>query len=186
MNGFLIDALSLIVQVAFGLYVFAVLLRFLMQLTRADFYSPVAQFVVVLTNPPLKPLRRVIPGLFGVDLASLVLVVALQFSEFALLTWIRGIAADPALLLLSAVIELLRTSIYIFLFAILIRVVVSWVSPYGLQQSPVGSLLTSLTDPLLRPARRWMPPIGGLDVSPLVVLVGLQLVLLALNHLVRL
>jgi YggT family protein len=173
------------VQVVFGLYIFAVLLRFLMQFLRASFYNPVAQFVVALTNPPLKPLRRLIPGLLGIDAASLVLLIALQYTELLLLVWIRGLAFDPALVLVSAVVELVRTVLYVFIFAILIRVVVSWVTPYGLHQSPVGSLLISLTDPLLRPARRWIPPLGGLDLSPLVVLVVLQILLLALNHLIR-
>jgi YggT family protein len=184
-SGFLTDAASLIVQVVFGLYILAVLLRFVMQLTRADFYNPIAQFVVTLTNPPLKPLRRLIPGLFGIDVASLLLLFALQYLEIATLLWIRGVAADPLALLLPTVIELVRLTIYVFLFAILIRVVLSWVSPYGLHQNPAGSLLISLSEPLLRPARRWIPAMGGLDLSPIAVLVLLQLLLLALNHLLR-
>jgi YggT family protein len=185
MSGFLTDAASLIVQVAFGLYVLAVLLRFLMQVTRADFYNPIAQFVVTLTNPPLKPLRRLIPGLFGIDLASLLLLFGLQYLEITTLLWIRGVTVDPLSLLLPTVIELVRLTIYVFLFAILIRVVLSCVSPYGLHHNPAGSLLISLSEPLLRPARRWIPPIGGLDLSPIAVLVLLQLLLLALSHLLR-
>jgi len=186
MSGFLADAGELLVTVVFGLYIFAVLLRFLMQLTRASFYNPVAHFVVILTNPPLKPLRRLIPGLFGIDIASVLLLLVLQFTEFALLSWMRGSDPSMAALLLASVVELLRLTLYLFMFAIIIRVVLSWISPYGLRNNPAGDLLVSLTEPLLRPARRWIPPLGGgLDLSPIAVLLGLQLLLLALNHLIR-
>jgi YggT family protein len=193
MSAFLTEAGIFLVQVLFGIYILAVLLRFLLQSVRADFYNPVSQFVVTLTNPLLRPLRRVIPGLLGVDLASVVLLVALQCLELYLILLIGTAGSDvprsfsfPGLLL-AAVIELVRLTIYVFLFAILIRAVLSWVSPspYAGRGNPATALLVSLTEPLLRPARRLLPPMQGLDLSPLLVMAALSLLLLALKHLIR-
>lgn len=185
MNGFLTDAVSLIIEVVFGLYLFALLLRFLMQLTRASFYNPIAQFVVAITNPPLKPLRRLIPGLYGIDLASVLLLLAVQCAQIVALLWLHGRAAEPGPVLIGAVIELLRLTLNVYFYAVILRVLLSWISPAGLHQSPAGSILTSLTEPLMRPARRLIPPIGGLDLSPIAVLLALQLLQLAFSHLLR-
>ncbi len=185
MNGFFTEAGSLIVQVVFGLYVFAVLLRFLFAMVRADFYNPVSQFVVALTNPPLKPLRRVIPGLFGIDLASLVLLLALKCAEVYLLAVLGGYAVTVPTVLFVAAVELVRFTIQIFFFAVILRVLLSWFAPYGISHNPAGSLLVSLTEPLMRPARRLIPSIGGLDLSPIAVIVALQLLQLAFTHLLR-
>ncbi|HYA39550.1 MAG TPA: YggT family protein [Candidatus Methylomirabilis sp.] len=185
MNSFLTDAAVLIIQVIFGLYILAVLLRFLFQLVRADFYNPISQFLVALTNPLLKPLRRLIPGLYGVDLASIVLLLILQSVETYAVFWLTNFAPDISVVILAAVVELLRLTINVYFFAILVRVVLSWFMPYGMHRNPAGDLLVSLTEPLMRPARRLVPPVGGLDLSPIVVLVGLQLLQLALAHLLR-
>lgn len=185
MNSFFIEASTLIVEVVFGLYILAVLLRFLFQLARADFYNPISQFLVALTNPLLKPLRRIIPGLFGIDLASLVLLLALKCLELFILSWLIARTPDLLPLSLAAVLSLVRLVINVYFYAILLRVILSWFMPYGIRQNPAGDLLVSLTEPLMRPARRLIPPVGGLDLSPIVVLVGLQLMLLALAHLLR-
>ncbi|MDH3514747.1 MAG: YggT family protein [Gammaproteobacteria bacterium] len=185
MNSFFIEASTLIVEVVFGLYILAVLLRFLFQLARADFYNPISQFLVALTNPLLKPLRRIIPGLFGIDLASLVLLLALKCLELFILSWLIARTPDLLPLSLAAVLSLVRLVINVYFYAILLRVILSWFMPYGIRQNPAGDLLVSLTEPLMRPARRLIPPVGGLDLSPIVALVGLQLMLLALAHLLR-
>lgn len=191
MSAFLTEAGIFVVQVVFGIYILAVLLRLLLQSVRADFYNPVSQFVVALTNPALRPLRRLIPGLFGIDLASIVLLIALQCLEFYLILLISSAGSEFAPtfsftgLLLAAVIELVRLTIYVFLFAILIRAVLSWVSPYAGRGNPATALLVSLTDPLLRPARKLLPPMQGLDLSPVLVMAALGLLLLALKHLIR-
>jgi YggT family protein len=182
MNSFLADVLELLVQVAFGFYILAVLLRLLFQLVRADFYNPVSQFIVALTNPSLRPLRRVIPGLFGIDLASVVLLVGLQALELYLLHVLRGYPVNPVGLFFFAVVELVRLTINVFFFAIIIRVLMSWFMPFGMRHHPVGNLLVSLTEPLMAPARRWLPPIAGFDLSPILVLLLLQIALLALRH----
>lgn len=185
MNSFFTEAAILIVQVVFGLYILAVLLRFLFQLARADFYNPISQFLVAFTNPLLKPLRRIIPGLFGVDLASLVLLLALKCLEIFIVSMLHGFPAGVAPVIIAAVVDLLRLTINVYFYAILMRVILSWFMPYGMNRNPAGDLLVSLTEPLMRPARRLIPSVGGLDLSPIVVLLGLQLLLLALAHLLR-
>ena len=185
MNSFLTEAGILLVEVVFGLYLLAVLLRFLFQLARADFYNPISQFLVAFTNPLLKPLRRLIPGLYGIDLASLVLLLVLKCIELYLLLLLGGVAVQWLPIVAAATVDLLRLTLNVYFFAILIRVILSWFMPYGIHQNPAGSLLVSLTEPLLRPARRLIPPIGGLDLSPIAVIVVLQLMQLALAHLIR-
>lgn len=184
MTSFFTEAAALIIQVVFSLYILGVLLRFLFQLSRADFYNPISQFLVALTNPFLRPLRRVIPGLYGVDFASLVLLIVLQSLEVFLISLLNNFTPAPLPLLLAAVFDLLRLTLNVYFYAILLRVILSWFMPYGVRQNPAGDLLVSLTEPLMRPARRLIPPVGGLDLSPIVVLVGLQLLQLALSHLV--
>ncbi len=183
MTSFLGDAASLLIQVVFGLYTLAVLLRFLLQLVHADFYNPVSQFLVAFTNPLLRPLRRIIPGLYGVDLAAVILLLFLKYLEIYLTQWIADFSVAPLNILVVAVIELLYLLLNVYLFAIFLRVLLSWLNPQGMRHNPVGDLLTSLTEPLLQPARRLIPPVGGLDLSPIAVLVVIQLVQLALKHL---
>ncbi|MHB1141574.1 MAG: YggT family protein [Sulfuricaulis sp.] len=185
MSSFFTEAGVLIVGVVFGLYILAVLLRFLFQLSRADFYNPISQFLVALTNPLLRPLRRAIPGLLGIDLASLVLLLALQFLEFYVLSWLGGLTTGFIPLLLAAMLGLVRLTIKVYFFATVLRVILSWFMPYGVRQNPAGDLLVSLTEPLMRPARRLIPAVGGLDLSPIAVIVGLQIMLLALDYLPR-
>src|SRR3990167_8971822 len=120
MSSFFTEASVLIVQVVFGLYILAVLLRFLFQLVRADFYNPISQFLVALTNPLLKPLRRVIPGLFGVDLASLVLLIALQMLEMYVLTWLNDMTPGLLSLTVATVVSLARLVINVYFYAVLL------------------------------------------------------------------
>lgn len=172
-NPYATDAATLLIETVFGLYIIIVLLRFLLQWVRADFYNPVSQFIVKATQPPLAPMRRVIPGFAGLDLAALVLVLVLQFIELWLIFAVRGIAPDFAGIAILAVAELLQLCIYVFLFSIIVQVVLSWISPDT--YNPVTALLYRLNEPLLRPARRLLPPFSGIDLSPLVVIIALQL-----------
>lgn len=183
MNSFLTQAGVYLVKVVFELYLFAVLLRFLFQLVRADFYNPVAQFVVALTNPVLRPLRRAIPGLFGWDLASVLLLLALKGVELFLIAWLRGLPVSSTGIAVVAVSELLELVLYVFIVAVFVRVLLSWVAPYGGHHSPVMGLLVNLTEPLMRPARRLIPPIGGVDLSPIAVIVVLQLGVMLVQYL---
>ncbi|HEC19217.1 MAG TPA: YggT family protein [Gammaproteobacteria bacterium] len=162
-----------LVQTLFGLYIGAVMLRYLLGVVRADFYNPISQFLVKITNPPLVPLRRIIPSLGGIDLASLILLLALQVLELLAVGLITGLSFHPAGLMVLSVAELLGLLFQIYFFTILIQVVLSWVSPGG--YNPAVSLLYSLNEPLLGRARRILPPIHGFDLSPILVMIGIQL-----------
>ncbi len=172
------NAATFLVDTVFGLYILIVLLRLLLQWVQADFYNPLSQFIVRATQPVLRPLRRVVPGYAGIDLASVALLVGLQFVALWLSSAFLGYSARPAGLLVLTVAELLSLTTKVFLFSILIEVVLSWVNPGA--RNPIIAVLHSLNRPLLGPARRLLPPMGGLDLSPLVVLVVLQLVTILL------
>jgi YggT family protein len=170
-TGYLSTPAIFLVKVIFGLYATLVLLRFLLQWTRADFYNPLSQFIVKATKPALNPLRRVIPGFSGIDTASLVLAwIVLSFEQLAILA-ISGMGFQLLAAVLFAIPEMLSLIINIFLFAILIQVILSWINPGS--YNPAIGLIHSLTEPLLAPVRRRMPDMGGLDLSPMVVMVGL-------------
>ena len=173
------EALSYLIDLAFGFLLLAVALRFLLAWVRADFYNPVSQFVVTITNPMLKPLRRVIPGWAGIDWPALVLMLALKMVELAVLGMVLAgrVYGFPGLLVI-ALAEILQLVIYIFMFATIIQVLLSWVNPGA--YNPVTVILYRLTEPLMRPARRLLPPVAGLDFSPIVVIVLLQLSLILL------
>lgn len=171
-SEYLSNPLEFIVHTLFGLYILVVMLRFLFQWVRADFYNPICQFLVKATNPLLRPLRRVIPGFGGIDLASIVLMLVLQILTFLLIFSLRGVAPSFGPLLMLSVAELVSLFLNVFLVAIIIQVILSWVNPGA--YNPITGLLYSLTEPVLAPARRLVPPIGGLDLSPIVVLLVLQ------------
>lgn len=178
MNGYVANPLDFIIRTLFQLYILAMLLRFLLGWVRASFYNPVAQFLVKVTNPLLLPLRRVIPGLFGIDLAALLLMLGLQLIALSLLALIWAHPIAPAALLLTAVVELIELTFNVFIFSIFIQAILSWVNPG--RYNPVGDLLASLNEPLLRPASRVVPPISGFDLSPLVVIIVLQVLKMVL------
>jgi YggT family protein len=172
-GSYLTNPIVFLVQTLFGLYIALVAIRFLLQWARADFYNPISQFVVKLTSPVLRPLRQVIPGYAGMDLAALVLAWLLKSVELGLLVVILGVDASLFAALGWAVPAVIELFINIFLFAILIRVILSWVNPDP--YNPAVSLLTRITDPIMRPAQRMIQPIGGIDLSPMVVIIGLIL-----------
>lgn len=172
-GGYVGNAGVFLIQTLFGIYILVVMLRFLFQLVRADFYNPLAQVLVKVTNPPLIPLRRIIPGFKGIDIASILLMLMLQVIELILISLLKGYSIQPVAIMVLSATELLALLINVFFFSILIQVIISWISPGS--HNPVVSLVYSLNEPLMRPARRLIPPISGLDLSPLVVMVGLQL-----------
>jgi YggT family protein len=175
-GGYITNAGVFIVDIVLGLYTFAVLLRFVLQLVRADFYNPLCQAIVTITNPPLKPLRRYIPSFAGIDTSSVLLLLMLQMLNTLLVMLMLGLGFGVAGLVVSAVAELVSKTIYLFLFAIFIQVIVSWIAPGS--YNPILALLDSLTNPLLRPARRLIPPVGGLDLSPMAAIIVLYLALM--------
>jgi len=180
--GYFANAGLFLLNIIFGLYILAVLLRFLLQLVRADFYNPIAQFLVAITNPPLKPLRRVIPGMYGIDFASVVLLLLLELVFQAMLAMLLDQPLTIATLLVRGIFDLLHSTLNVFLFGILIMVILSWINPYP---NALSQLLGRLTEPLLRPARRTIPPFSGIDLSPMLVMLVLVLVQMALPYLER-
>ena len=173
-----VHALVFIINTVLGLYTAAVLLRFLMQQVKADFYNPLAQAMMKATNPLLLPLRRVIRPWNRIDLASLVLAVLLQFGNVLLVTWLANrvsydLAYSPGFLLMWTALKLLYILVNLYFFTILVEVLMSWFSQ---GRSPMDGLFRPVNAPLLRPVRRVLPPFSGLDFSPLVVLLVLQVI----------
>ena len=173
-----------LIQTVFGFYILAVMLRFLLQWVRADFYNPLVQFLVRITNPPLLPLRRIVPGYRGLDLAAVVLAFTLQLAEVLLVALLLGRPLGGGGLLLLTVMELLKLLINIYLWGIIIQVILSWVNPDP--RHPAARVLAQLTAPLLRPAQRLLPPISGVDLSPMLVVVALIFVSLLLQDILGL
>ncbi len=168
-----------LIQTVSGFYILAVMLRFLLQCVRADFYNPLVQFLVRITNPLLLPLRRFVPGYRGLDLASVVLAFVLQLIEVMLVTALFGQSPGVGGVLLLTVMELLKLLINIYLWGVIIQVVLSWINPDP--HHPAARVLAQLTAPLLRPARRLVPPVSGVDLSPMLVVVALIFVSLLLQ-----
>lgn len=172
-----------LLDVVFGLFTYALLMRFVMQTMRAPFRNPVGQAVIALTDWIVKPLRRVLPGFKGIDWASLVATVLFQFLWLLAYALIFGgfsfLGAGIPFLLLATVIALVRAVLWLIVIVVLVQAILSWVAPDG----PLSGLLNALTFPLLRPIRRILPPIGGtLDLSPLVIIVIAQLLLMTLPY----
>ena len=175
-SGYLINPLMLIINTIFDLYILLVLLRFLLQMLRADFYNPVSQFIVKLTTPPLKILRRFIPSVAGQDTSSIVLCLALIFAKFMLMralsipaVHIGGVTAPLDVsyggLLIFCIADLIALVLTVFLVAVIIKVILSWVNPG--HYNPVIGLVDRIASPVLRPVQKIVPPLGGLDLSPL-------------------
>lgn len=176
---------SFLISTLFSLYIFAVMLRFLLQWVKADFYNPICQFLIKITNPLLIPLRRVIPGLFGIDLAAIILMLILEAIELGLLLWLaqESISQNIFVFALAVVFRLLTTLINLYFFAIIARAIASWFAHNPYQPHPILEILYKLTEPLLAPARRLIKPIAGVDLSPVVVLILLQILNIFLSHL---
>lgn len=181
------QALQFLLETAIGLLTFALLLRFYMQLLKTSFRNPVGEFVVALTDWLVRPARRVIPGLHGVDLPSLILAWSMQALLLLVIYWLKGFVFSgtpgvaTGVLLTLAVLEILKYSVYLLIVCVIVQVLLSWTNPY----TALAPLFNSLTRPFLRPFKRLIPPIGNVDLSPLFVLVLAQLALLLIAHVYR-
>ncbi len=163
-----------LVDTFFSLYILAIMLRFLLQWANADFYNPISQFLVKITHPPLKMLRRGIPSIGRIDTASIVLMIILQMISGYIIFLLKGGAVPIAAVFVWALMELIGLLLNVFVFAILIQVILSWVNPGA--YNAVTSLVYSISEPLMGMVRGVVPSISGIDLSPMIVLVGLQLV----------
>lgn len=174
------EALQFLLKTIVDLFVLAALARFFLQYFRAPFRNPLSEFVVALTDFAVKPLRRVIPGLQGLDLASLVLAWGLESLLVLFLlnlqghaVWTAGPHIVPVVILLG-LINLLKYSIYLLIAAVFVQAILSWVNPY----SPISGVLDSLTRPFMQPLRKLVPIVGRVDLSPLVLFVICQIILM--------
>jgi YggT family protein len=163
-----------ILQTIGSLYLLIVLLRFILQLVRADFYNPMSQFIVRATHPLLRPLRKIIPSVAGLDLASLVLAILVQLVLMALTLMLMGYGlVDPLQLLVWSIIGVTALFLKVFFFALIISVILSWVAQGS--SNPAVELVNQICEPLLTPIRRLLPSMGGLDLSPIVAFLILNL-----------
>jgi YggT family protein len=171
-----------LVQTLLSLYLLTMLLRFVLQLVRADFYNPISQFLVKVTNPLVIPLRRVLPGFAGLDMASLLLALLLQLAGIIALLLINGLVLPNILLLLVwSAIGLLGLLVNVYFFALLAMIILSWVAPGS--NHPAIYLLHQITEPVMAPVRKALPAMGGMDFSPILVFILINVIQIALRHL---
>lgn len=184
MGGTFSEIFRYLVQSALGLYLFAVLLRLLLQLARADFYNPVSQFVVRVTGPLVVPLRRVLPPLGRVDSATLVLAIVVQSVSIAIGAALVGYPLPNLLLLLVwSLLGIASLLVNVYFFAVLALIIFSWIAPHT--HHPALALLFQLTEPVMGPLRRLLPPLGGLDLSPILLFVGINVLTILLRGLAQ-
>jgi YggT family protein len=159
-----------LIDILVGLYITVILIRFFLQYFRADFYNPLSQFVVKATDPLIKPLRKIIPGFAGIDMSSLVLAYLITLAKFMLILMLTGqLSFNVVFLLLYSVIDLLQSILGLFMFLILIRVIMSWVSPGG--YNPVMAVIGQISEPIVGKFRKLLPPMGGFDFAPMLALI---------------
>ena len=176
------DVFTYLIYVFFGLYILAMLLRFLLQAVRADFYNPISQSLVKVTNPLVIPLRKILPGFGGLDLASLLLALILQILMVTLLVLIQtGAMLAPLPLLLVGVLGLASYLLKIYFFALLAMIVMSWIAPGG--NHPALYLLHQITEPVMAPFRKVLPSMGGLDFSPILEFIIINVLQIVLRNL---
>lgn len=178
MLGALFEIVRLLINTLGGLYLTAVILRFLLQLARADFYNPISQALVRITNPVIKPLRRIIPGFFGVDIASLVLAIAIKFAMIIVLTILQigstNFNFNILMVLLAAALGVLVTIFNIYFVAMIATIIISWVAAGSYH--PAVVLIHQIAEPIMAPFRRLLPPMGGIDFSPMIAFLALNVV----------
>lgn len=171
--SYMTDPIIFLIDSLFSLYILAVLLRFLLQWSGADFYNPISQFLVKTTHPPLRLIRRFVPAIGKIDTSSLVLMMSLQMlTDFSIL-FLKGVAISLGALTILSLTQLVSLLINVFIYAVFARAILSWINPGVFDAA--SSILYSLTEPMLATCRRVIPDFGGIDLSPLAVLLVLQL-----------
>ena len=174
----------LLIQTFFSLLLLVIILRLLLQLVRADFYNPISQFLVKVTNPLLLPLRRVIPPLGKIDTASVVLALLAQMAAMVAILLVFGAPVPNVFTLLGwAVIGCVALVVNLYFFAIIINIILSWIAPGSYH--PAAQLLYQLTEPVMQPFRRVIPPMGGIDLSPILVFLAISIIQVLLKSLAQ-
>lgn len=167
------NAMTFLVNTIFDLYLMVVILRFWLQLVRADFYNPFSQFVVKATQPVIAPMRRVLPSMGSMDTASIVLALVVVLVKMLILSAIAGAPIDIVTLLLFSAVSVLKNAGVLLFWMLLIRAILSW---FNQGYNPVVMIMGQLTEPLLAPIRKIIPPIGGLDLSVLVLFIAMNFI----------
>jgi len=174
------EILVFLIDTLFNLYISFLVIRMLLGLAKADFYNPISQFLVKISDPVIKPLRRFIPAIGKIDTATIVAIIGLKVVELLLLSAITG--GNFSQSFIPFVIgDILRMIVWVYIIAIIIQVVISWLG--NTHGNPVVPLINSLTEPLIKPVRKVIPPIAMIDLSPMAVLLGLQVVLIVIRSL---
>jgi YggT family protein len=172
------QAIAFVIETVFNIFILTALVRFWMQALRAPARNPLAQFTMALTDFAVKPMRRLLPGLFKLDIASLAVAWIAEVVLLAILSLLQGVeivnGAALSVILFLALVKLVRLTVYIIMGAVLLQALLSWVNPYH----PVAPFFEALTRPFLKPFQRAVPPIGGVDITPVLVLIACQLVLM--------
>ena len=171
------NATVFLISTIFNLYLMVVLLRFWLQLSKADFYNPMSQFVVKATHPIIGPMRRVIPSIGAIDVATLVLALIVAMGKYLALSLLLGGNINPIGMIIIGALSVLKGFLTLVFWVLILRAILSWVSQGS---SPVEYVLQQLTEPFLAPIRRILPPMGGLDLSVLVAIIGLKFIELLL------
>lgn len=174
------NALNFLINTVFDLYIMVILLRVWLQVARADFYNPFSQFIVKATQPVVAPLRRIIPSIGGWDLATIVFAFTVASLKITVVSLMIGASLNPIVLLISASVILITAIFKLIFWVLILRAILSWVSQ---GRNPIEAVMIQLTEPLLAPVRRFIPAIGGLDLSMIVVLIGLQFLEMLVNDL---
>jgi YggT family protein len=162
----------LVINTLVGLYLLLVVMRFLLQLVRADFYNPISQFIVKATNLPLIPMRKVIPGFGGIDIASLVLALLVQATAIVLILLLNGVQPPPLQVPIWAAIGIMSLLLKVYFWGLLITVIASWVAPNS--YNPVLILINQILEPAMKPIRKILPDMGGIDISPIIMFLLIQ------------
>ena len=179
--GAVTEILAYLLQTLLSLFLLLVMLRFLLQLVRADFYNPISQFLVKITNPIILPLRKVVPDLWGLDMAALLLLVLVQIAGIAAMLLLSDLALpNPLVLLLWSVVGIVALLVNFYFFALLATIILSWIAPGS--NNPAVYLLHQVVEPVMAPFRRLLPPMGGMDFSPILVFIGINVVQIMLRH----
>lgn len=168
----LAQAGMLIINTLAGLYLLLVVLRFLLQLVRADFYNPISQFIVKATNPPLIPMRKIIPGFGGVDVSSLVLAVLVQAIAIVLILLLNNFPLPVPKILIWSVVGVLSLLLKVYFWGLLVTVIASWIAPNS--YNPALILINQILEPAMKPIRKLLPDMGGIDISPIIMFLTIQ------------
>ncbi len=171
------NAGEFLISTLFDLAIFVLLMRILLIVLHADYYNPISQVIIKLTKPVIEPLRRLLPNFRRIELASVLVILALEMIKFLLLGLLVVGFPNPVGLTLLAVADALRSLINIFFYAIIIQAIMSWVNT---GYSPIAQILSKMTTPITKPFQRIIPPLGGMDISPIPAMISLQLLLILL------